>query len=211
MSCQCSAPEPKQTDTRFRRALWFALWVNLAMFVVEGIASFQSGSASLMADAIDFFGDSANYVLSLSVLSMGLLWRGRAALVKGVTMLLFGIAVLARAAWNLQTGVAPEAMTMGVVGAMALVANVSVAMVLYAHRGGDANMRSVWLCSRNDAVSNIAVMLAAIGVFGTGSGWPDLLVAAIMGGLAVSSGFSIISHARSDIAEAKAKANACTS
>ncbi|SDW13445.1 cation transporter [Marinobacter mobilis] len=207
MSCQCSAPEPKETDTRFRRALWFALWVNLAMFLLEGIASIQSGSAALMADAIDFFGDSANYVLSLSVLSMGLLWRGRAALVKGVTMLLFGVAVLAKAAWNLQSGVAPEAMTMGVVGTMALVANVSVAMVLFAHRGGDANMRSVWLCSRNDALGNLAVMLAALGVFGTGSAWPDLLVAAVMGGLAVSSGVSIIGHARSDITEAKACAS----
>lgn len=207
MSCHCSAPEPKQTDTRFRRALWFALWVNLAMFLVEGIASFQSGSASLMADAIDFFGDSANYVLSLSVLSMGLMWRGRAALVKGITMLLFGVAVLTKAGWNLQAGVAPEAMTMGAIGAMALVANVSVALVLFAHRGGDANMRSVWLCSRNDALGNLAVMMAALGVFGTGSNWPDLLVAAIMGGLAISSGLSIIGHARSDIAEAKACAS----
>ncbi|SFM70562.1 cation transporter [Marinobacter zhejiangensis] len=209
MPCQCSAPEPKVPDARFRRALWIALWVNLGMFLVEGIASFQAGSVSLMADAIDFFGDSANYVLSLSVLSMGLLWRGRAALVKGVTMLLFGLAVLARAGWNLQAGVPPEAMTMGAVGALALVANISVAMLLFAHRDGDSNMRSVWLCSRNDALSNIAVMLAAVGVFGTGSAWPDLLVAAIMGGLAVTSGLSIINHARSDISEAKA--NACTS
>lgn len=209
MPCQCSTPEPHAPSSRFRRALWIALWVNLGMFLVEGLASIQAGSASLMADAIDFFGDSANYALSLSVLSMGLLWRGRAALVKGITMLAFGLAVVAKAGWNLQAGIPPEAMTMGVVGALALVANVSVAVMLFAHRGGDANMRSVWLCSRNDALSNIAVMLAALGVFGTGSAWPDLLVAAIMGGLAISSGYSIIAHARSDIAEAKA--SACTS
>ncbi len=204
MACSCSAPEPKSPAPGFRRALWIALWVNLAMFVVEGIASLSSGSVSLMADAIDFFGDSANYILSLTVLSMGMLWRGRAAMVKGITMTVFGLVVWARAVWVVQAGITPEPLTMGAVGLLALTANVSVAAILFKFREGDSDMRSVWLCSRNDAISNIAVMVAALGVFGTGTAWPDLIVAAIMGTLAITAGISVMRHARSDIAEAKA-------
>lgn len=202
MTC-CSVPEPKSPDPRFRKALWIALWVNLAMFLVEGVASLQSGSVSLMADAIDFFGDSANYLLSLSVLSMGMLWRGRAALIKGITMTLFGLAVLGRAIWVAQSGVTPEPLTMGAVGLLALVANVVVALLLFKFREGDSDMRSVWLCSRNDAIGNLAVMVAALGVFGTGTAWPDLAVAAVMGGLAMTSGVSVVRHARSDIRNAR--------
>ena len=173
-------------------------------FVVEGIASLSSGSVSLMADAIDFFGDSANYVLSLTVLSMGMLWRGRAAMVKGITMTVFGLVVWARAVWVVQAGITPEPLTMGAVGLLALAANMSVAAMLFKFREGDSDMRSVWLCSRNDAISNIAVMVAALGVFGTGTAWPDLIVAAIMGTLAITAGISVVRHARSDIAEARA-------
>lgn len=204
MACSCSGPKNTAPSAGFRKALWFALIVNAAMFIVEGIASLQSGSVSLMADAIDFFGDSANYILSLSVLSMGMLWRSRAAWVKGVTMTLFGLVVWARALWLMQTGTVPEPLTMGLVGILALVANVSVALVLYRFREGDSDMRSVWLCSRNDAIGNLAVMAAALGVFGTGSAWPDLAVAAIMGTLAVTAGISVIRHARSDMAQATA-------
>lgn len=203
MACSCSAPEPKSPAPGFRRALWVALWVNLAMFVVEGIASLFSGSVSLMADAIDFFGDSANYVLSLTVLSMGMLWRGRAAMVKGLTMAVFGLVVWGRAIWVVQAGITPEPMTMGIVGFMALLANVAVAIMLFRFREGDSDMRSVWLCSRNDAIGNVAVMVAALGVFGTGTAWPDLIVAAIMGTLAVTAGVSVVRHARSDIANAQ--------
>lgn len=204
MACNsCSAPDPNSPAPGFRKALWIALWVNLAMFLVEGIASLQSGSVSLMADAIDFFGDSANYLLSLSVLSMGMLWRGRAAMVKGITMVVFGFAVLGRAIWVMQSGITPEALTMGAVGFLALVANMGVALMLFKFREGDSDMRSVWLCSRNDAISNIAVMVAALGVFGTGTAWPDLAVATVMGGLAITAGVSVMRHARRDIAGAK--------
>ena len=204
MACSCSAPEPKSPAPGFRKALWIALWVNLAMFVVEGVASLSSGSVSLMADAIDFFGDSANYILSLTVLSMGMLWRGRAAMVKGITMTAFGLVVWARAVWVVQAGITPEPLTMGAVGLLALSANVSVAAMLFKFREGDSDMRSVWLCSRNDAISNIAVMVAALGVFGIGTAWPDLIVAAIMGTLAITAGISVMRHARSDIAQARA-------
>ncbi len=204
MACSCTAPEPKEPDPRFRKALWFALWVNLAMFFIEGFASLQSGSVSLLADAIDFFGDSANYILSLSVLSMGMLWRGRAAFVKGLTMAVFGFAVLGRALYVQQTGITPEPVTMGAVGLLALAANVTVAITLFRFRQGDSDMRSVWLCSRNDAIGNIAVLVAALGVFGTGTAWPDLIVATVMGLLAISAGISVVRHARVDILQAKA-------
>ncbi|MEP1217031.1 MAG: cation transporter [Marinobacter sp.] len=203
MACSCSAPETKSPAPGFRKALWIALSVNLAMFLVEGYASLQSGSVSLLADAIDFFGDSANYLLSLSVLSMGMVWRGRAAMVKGITMTVFGLAVLGRAIWVMQNDITPEPLTMGAVGLLALVANMSVAIMLFRFREGDSDMRSVWLCSRNDAIGNIAVMVAALGVFGTGTAWPDLIVAAIMGSLAITAGISVVRHARSDIAQGK--------
>jgi Co/Zn/Cd efflux system component len=150
---------------------------------------------SLQADALDFFGDAANYGLSLSVLSLALAWRARAALVKGVSMGLFGVWVIGAAVASVLAGGTPHAATMGGVGFAALVANVGVAVMLYRYRDGDANMRSVWLCTRNDALGNVAVMLAALGVFGTGSLWPDVAVAAVMASLALSAAGQTITSA----------------
>jgi Co/Zn/Cd efflux system component len=188
-------------DPKYRKILWFALIVNAAMFAIELVAGFSSGSVSLLADAIDFLGDTANYGVSLAVLTMAMAWRSKAALLKGCCMLGFGLFVLARAIWVAHTGAVPEAGTMGVIGFLALTANVTVALLLYNYRTGDANMRSVWLCSRNDAFGNIAVMLAAVGVFGTGSAWPDLLVAFGMAGLAIWGGWSVIQHARLELSQ----------
>ena len=182
-------------NPRYRRILWWALIINAAMFAIEIAAGVQSGSVSLLADAIDFLGDAANYGVSLMVLGMTLAWRARAALLKGASMLLFGLFVAGRALWAVAYGTPPEAITMGLVGLLALAANVGVAIALYAFRDGDANMRSVWLCTRNDALGNLAVMGAALGVFGTGSAWPDLAVAAIMAGLAITGGISVLRHA----------------
>lgn len=192
----CSTPV---VSPGFRKALWIALAINLVMFVVEIIGGLRSGSVSLLADAIDFAGDAANYGITLVVLSMGLVWRSRAAMVKGLSMLAFGMFVLGRAGWSVYAEVVPAPLTMGIIGALALVANVIVALLLYAFREGDANMRSVWLCSRNDAIGNIAVMIAAAGVFGTGSAWPDLIVALIMAGLALSAGYSVVRQARQEL------------
>jgi cation diffusion facilitator family transporter len=192
----CSTPV---VSPGFRKALWIALAINLAMFVVEIVSGLRSGSVSLLADAIDFAGDAANYAITLVVLSMGLVWRSRAAMVKGLSMLAFGVFVLGRAGWSIYADVVPEPLTMGVIGALALIANVIVAVMLYAFREGDSNMRSVWLCSRNDAIGNIAVMIAAAGVFGTGSAWPDLIVALIMAGLAISAGYSVVRQARQEL------------
>jgi Co/Zn/Cd efflux system component len=183
----------------YRRVLWVALVVNGLMFAIEIAAGVAAGSVSLLADAIDFFGDAANYGLSLAVLAMGALARSRAALFKAATMGLFGAAVLGRAAWAAVSGAPPEPLTMGVVGTLALAANMGVAVLLYAYREGDANMRSVWLCTRNDAIGNVAVLLAAVGVFGTGTRWPDLLVAALMALLALSAGLSVMRQARQEL------------
>lgn len=197
----CCAPKPS-VDPRFRRALWIALVVNGLMFAVEIAASVSSGSVSLLADAIDFFGDAANYALSLAVLAMPLATRSRAAIFKAACMGAFGMFVLLRALWALRTGAAPEPVTMGAVAIAALVANVGVAVLLYAFRSGDANMRSVWICSRNDAIGNIAVGLAAVGVFGTGSAWPDLIVAVFMAVLAISGASTVLRHARAELRHA---------
>ena len=193
----CSPP-PAPTSERYRRVLWAALLINAAMFAVEIGAGLRSGSVSLLADAIDFLGDAANYGVSLWVLGMSLRHRAGAAMLKGASMGLFGLVVLGRALWSLSQGTVPEATTMGAVGALALLANVAVAAMLYAWREGDANMRSVWLCSRNDAIGNVAVMVAALGVFGTGRGWPDLIVAGVMGGLALSAAVAVIRQARQE-------------
>ena len=205
MSAECghSHNNNNADSPRYRRILWAALIINLAMFAIEIGAGFRSGSTSLLADAIDFFGDAANYGVSLAVLSAGVVLRARAALLKGVCMMAFGLFVLGRAAWMYHLGGTPEALTMGGIGLLALVANVTVAAMLYAYRTGDANMRSVWLCSRNDAIGNIAVMLAALGVVGTGSAWPDLLVACGMALLALIGGWSVIKQARSEMSQVK--------
>jgi Co/Zn/Cd efflux system component len=179
--------------------LWIALVANAAMFLVEVVAAAWSGSSALAADAADFLGDSANYALSLGALAMGGAWISRVALLKGVAMLTYGIAVLAYAAWRIWLGMAPEPITMGVVGLLALLVNFGVAALLYRFRDGDANMRSVWLCTRNDVIANLAVLVAAAGVFGTGTVWPDVAVAAILAILGLTSGGIVIRHARAEL------------
>lgn len=195
----CCQPQPPAADHRYRRVLVIALVLNAAMFGVEVVASILSSSSSLLADAVDFAGDASNYALSLWALALVPAWRSRAALVKGFGMGAYGLFVLAVAAWHANRGTVPEPATMGVVALLALSVNFGVAAMLYRYRNGDADMRSVWLCSRNDAISNIAVMVAAAGVFGTGSGWPDYLVAAIMATLAFGGSIIVVRQARREI------------
>ncbi len=199
--CDHDSPPANQIVnlTRYRRILWAALLINAAMFVVEIAASMQSGSLSLLADAIDFAGDALNYGVSLAVLASALAWRARAAILKAVSMIGFGLFILGQSLWSVWHGDVPSATTMGAVAALALLANVSVAVMLFAFREGDANMRSVWLCSRNDAIGNVAVMVAALGVFGTGSAWPDLIVASLMASLALQGGWQVLRQARAEL------------
>ena len=170
------------------------------MFVIEIVEGVAADSRALQADALDFLSDAANYAISLGVAGLALSWRAKAALVKAATMLVFGLWVIGYAVYGLVVGSNPAPQTMGVIGTLALVVNVFVALMLFHYREGDANMRSVWICSRNDAIGNIAVLGAALGVFGTGQAWPDLLVAAIMAGLAIWGSVEVFGQAREELA-----------
>lgn len=194
------APLPPTHDRRFRRALWISLVANAAMFLVEAAASWQADSTALFADAVDFLADAANYGVSLLALAAGIVWRSRVALAKGWTMGAYGGAVLAAALWNVLRGAHPEPATMAVVAVLALAVNVGVALLLYRFRTGDANMQSVWLCSRNDAIGNLAVLLAAAGVFGTGTLWPDVAVAAVLALLGLMAARRVVGQARRELA-----------
>lgn len=197
-SAQCQSGKAP-IDPRYRRVLWIALVVNAVMFGVELVNGFRADSVSLLADAVDFLGDAGNYALSLFVLGLAPVWRSRTALIKGLTMGGYGIFVLAKAAWSAATGTIPEPAIMGVIGFLALLANGSVGLLLFSYRNGDANMRSVWLCTRNDAIGNVAVMLAALGVFGTGSNWPDIGVAVAMALLGASAARTVIRQSRNEL------------
>lgn len=172
-------------DRAYRQVLWAALVINAVMFAIEVVAGLGAGSTALLADSLDFLGDAANYGVSLFVLGMSLTWRARAALLKAISMAAFGAWVAGTAIHHALAGVVPDARVMGIVGMLALVANLGTALLLFRHRDGDANRRSVWICTRNDAIGNLAVLAAALGVFGTGTLWPDIVVAAIMAGLAL--------------------------
>ena len=202
----CCAPPPlnlgpkrteaeKKQDDKYRRVLWAVLAINATMFAVEVAAGLAAGSASLQADALDFLGDAANYGISLFVVGMALRYRASAALAKGSSMGLFGLWVIGTAVWHAWHGTLPHAFTMGAVGVAALAANASSFGLLWAYRDGDANMRSAWIWTRNDVLGNLAVLLAAVGVFGTGTGWPDIIVAAIMAALAFQGAAVVVRQA----------------
>ena len=197
-SCASAKPDPSN-DTRWRRAVWIALIINATMFGVEIFAGVTAHSAALKADALDFLGDSANYAISLGVAGMVLTWRARAAMLKGATLFALGVWVIGSTGYAAFAGTLPQAETMRIVGGLALAANVAVAFILYRFRSGEANMRSVWICSRNDAIGNVAVVAAAFGVFGTGSAWPDLTVAAILATLGISGGIQIMRQAAAEL------------
>jgi Co/Zn/Cd efflux system component len=188
----CHSPDPNRSDAGYRRALWAVLVINAAMFAVEIGAGVAAGSASLQADALDFLGDAANYGISLFVVGMALRYRAMAALLKGASMGLFGLWVIGTAAWHAVNGTLPGAVTMGVIGLAGLVANTASFALLWAYRAGDANMRSAWICTRNDMLGNLAVLAAAFGVFGTGTGWPDVIVATIMASLALQGSVTVL-------------------
>ncbi len=198
-SCCGQAHDPHRGSESYRRVLWAVLAINAAMFGVEVMAGLAAGSASLQADALDFLGDAGNYIISLLVVGMALRYRAMAALAKGSTMGLFGLWVIGVTAWHAWQGTVPEAFTMGAVGVAALLANAMSFALLWAYREGDSNMRSAWVCTRNDVLGNLAVLLAALGVFGTGTGWPDIAVAAIMAALALQGAWIVIGHSWSEL------------
>ncbi len=196
--CCSGGCEGERGDARYRRILAVAFAVNATMFLVEAGTGLFARSAALQADALDFLADAANFGIGLFVLGMSLRRRAAAALVKGACMAGFGLWVLGSTAWHAWFRTLPKAEVMGAVAFLALAANGTVAGLLYADRRGDANRRSVWLCARNDAIGNVAVMLAATGVLATGTNWPDIAVAALIGSLNLSGAVGVVRHALRD-------------
>ena len=195
----CHEDDPQRGNPAYRRILWAVLAINAVMFAVEIGAGLAVGSASLQADALDFLGDAGNYAISLMVVGMALRYRATAALAKGATMGLFGLWVFGTVVWHAVHGTLPSAFTMGAVGFAALAANAASFGLLWTYRGGDANMRSAWICTRNDVLGNLAVLLAALGVFGTGTGWPDITVAAIMAVLALQGATIVVRQSLAEL------------
>lgn len=179
----------------YKRRLWAVIAINAIMFVVEILAGHLAGSQALQADALDFLGDAMTYGVSLAVIGMSLRVRATAALAKGASLLVMGIWVFGSTLYQIFVSGVPEAPIMGAVGFLALAANLASVLILVRYKDGDANVRSVWLCSRNDAIGNVAVLFAALGVWGTSTGWPDLLVAAVMAGLFLFSAAQILHQA----------------
>ncbi len=197
--CCDSAPQIGQQ----RRVLGVVLAINLIMFAVEIGAGWRADSLALQADALDFLGDSVNYAVALFVLGRSLTWRAGTAFAQGAVMFGFGVFLAGASIYHGLVGSAPEASVMGVIGALALVANLACALMLFGFRGEDANLRAVWLCSRNDAIGNLAVLAAAGGVALSGTAWPDLAVGLTMAALAVWAGLSVMRQAREELASAR--------
>ena len=203
----CHTPDPQRGNQGYRRILWTILAINACMFAVEVGVGVAAGSASLQADALDFLGDAANYAISLFVVGIALRYRSIAALAKGATMGAFGLWVMGVTGWHALHGTLPQAYTMGAIGLAALAANAISFGLLWAYRDGDANMRSAWICTRNDVLGNLAVLLAAVGVFGTGTGWPDVIVAAIMAALAMQGAVIVLRQAGHELYQTRPPAS----
>lgn len=188
----------------YKRRLWIVIALNAIMFVVEMGAGQLAKSQALQADALDFLGDALTYGISLAVIGASIRVRTNAALAKGISLFFMGSWVFGSTAYRVFYVGVPQAEIMGIIGLLALATNLASVMLLVRYKDGDANVRSVWLCSRNDAIGNVAVMLAAVGVWGTATGWPDLIVAGIMAGLFLSSAYQILRQA---LQESRAELN----
>lgn len=199
MSNNCSDVSGFDCNSRYRAILWIVLFVNFGMFILEVLSSITSGSQSLLADSLDFFSDSVNYGISIYVLSKSIKFRAKATLIKGYSMGIIGVWVLVSTLYKIFYISIPEAKTIGVIGFIALIANIFSAFLLYKYRKGDSNRASVWICSRNDAIANIAVILAGLGVWVTNTRWPDLLVAIIIVTISLSGARYIIKKAKKEM------------
>lgn len=193
--CENKSCEIESLRQSHSRVLWIVLVINAAMFIVEGIAGVVAKSTSLQADALDMFGDALVYGFSLFVLAKSVRWQAGAALAKGVFMLVFGFGVLAQAVYKMIVPVMPSVETMGIVGAVALAANLVCFFLLYRHRADNLNMSSTWLCSRNDLIANVGVLLAAGSSYWLASRWPDILVGLVIAGLFLKSALNVLGQA----------------
>jgi Co/Zn/Cd efflux system component len=196
-ACGCHGGVPRfdGLDPRYKRVLWMVIGLNGAMFLTEMIAGQLAMSQALKADALDFLGDTVTYGLSLAVIGASLKTRATAALLKGLSLSLMAFWVLGSTIYHTIVLGLPSAELMGGIAVLALAANLASVLLLLRYKDGDANVRSVWLCSRNDAIGNVAVMTAATAVWGTGTAWPDLGVAALMAGIFLASSAQILRQA----------------
>lgn len=197
--CDHDINEEELKVSKFRNVLWIVFVINFVMFIVEFSTAFYANSVSLQADALDFLADTMTYGVTLMVLGSSLRMRASVAMLKGISMGVLGIWIFARTFTNASEAIVPLASVMGTVGIVALLANAVSALMLYKFRSGDSNMRSIWLCSRNDAIGNVAIIIAASGVFAMNSGWPDFIVAILMATLSTLASFQIIRQASSEL------------
>jgi len=195
----CNESGQSSVSAEYRKVLWICLIANAVMFVAQMIASYAAHSVSLLANSADFFSDAANYGISLYVLNLSLRQKAKASLFKGVSLGLVGLWVAFETLHHALQPELPKPFIMAVISVVALAVNVGCAVLLYKYRGGDSNRESVWICSRNDAIGNIAVMIAAAGVFASSTIWPDIIVAAILGWLAVTGAWRIIRLAKKEL------------
>jgi cation diffusion facilitator family transporter len=193
--CEEKSCEMTALQERHGRVLWIVLLINAVMFLVEGGAGLMAHSTSLLADALDMLGDALVYGFSLFVLARSVRWQAGAALAKGWFMLAFGLGVLGEAVYKMLHPVMPSVETMGVIGGLALTANLVCFFLLYRHRSDNLNMRSTWLCSRNDLMANIGVLMAAAGSYGFMSRWPDILVGVVIASVFLSSALQVLRQA----------------
>jgi Co/Zn/Cd efflux system component len=182
-------------STAYRRVLMVVIALNAGMFLAEVIAGVAAGSLALFADSLDFAADAATYAITLLVIGKSVRVRTNAALAKGLSLMVMATLVLGGTAWRVLVQGVPDSLTMGIVAVAALVINAASVLLLLKWRDGDANVRSVWLCSRNDAIGNVLVLVAASGVFATSTRWPDLAVAAAMAALFLTSSVKIVRQA----------------
>jgi Co/Zn/Cd efflux system component len=190
-------------SAEYKRRLWIVIAINASMFLVEMGAGALAGSQALQADALDFLGDATTYGISLAVLGTSIQIRARAAILKALSLTAMALWVLGSTGYHVIVLGIPRAEIMGAIGILALAANVASVLILMRYKDGDANVRSVWLCSRNDAIGNVVVMVAALAVWGTATKWPDLLVAAIMAGLFLTSSIQILRQSFREIREGR--------
>lgn len=199
MGAGCCDNDSPSTDAKYRVVLWVCLIANTVMFFVQTVGSYQALSVSLLANALDFLSDAANYGISLFVLGKSLRAKAKASIIKGASLGLVGLWVAVETLQHALQPELPKPLTMTLISLIGLAVNIGCAILLYRYRGGDSNRESVWICSRNDAIGNIAVMIAAAGVFVSNTIWPDIIVAAILGGLAVTGAWRIIQSAKREL------------
>jgi len=205
--CSSEAPKFDGVSPAYRKALWVVIIINAIMFGVEMAAGALSGSQALKADALDFLGDALTYSLSLWAIGRSVATRSYTAIFKGASLAVVGLWVMGATIYEVFVLEMPQAHVMGLIGVLALLANLLSVMVLMKFKDGDANVRSVWLCSRNNAIGNVAVMFAAIAVYLTASAWPDLIVAAAMAGLFLWSSIQILRQAIRELREDRRSVN----